>query len=238
MANKVDKPNVAKEVVHIWRNLTPPGRFLKLISNSEGSGSWYDVGDAKAREKASQCLRERTPDVQPFVNSLKAIHQDSSMEKKKRGLKVSTNTNEVSASSVVSPNKMPATSTCVDDNALNSSIINLKIPNHDVSQGVQQKGISAQSTFTCSCTIDKYMQPVTSPAQSSGHNIQEPMINLIVPTQLSLISEIQDNLTSQNNSTKGAVSTQVPRANGASYPALFSNPYFNCFYGLNTAFGA
>jgi hypothetical protein len=31
---------------------------------------WYDVGDKKAREKASQCLRERTPDVIPFVREI------------------------------------------------------------------------------------------------------------------------------------------------------------------------
>uniref|UniRef100_A0A8J9X4D0 DUF6824 domain-containing protein n=1 Tax=Phaeodactylum tricornutum TaxID=2850 RepID=A0A8J9X4D0_PHATR len=71
--SKVDKPKVAREVVCLWRKLTPPGRFLSRHEEARrGPGSvkaadtlWYEVGDKKAREKASQCLRERTPDVLP-----------------------------------------------------------------------------------------------------------------------------------------------------------------------------
>ena len=77
-ATKSEKPMVSREVVTIWRGLNPPGRFLmqekkKGESNSNAStktGQWYDIGDKKAREKASQCLRERTPDVIPFVKKL------------------------------------------------------------------------------------------------------------------------------------------------------------------------
>ena len=71
-ATKSEKPMVSREVVMIWRNLTPPGRFLaQQKTNTNGKTvSWYDVGDKKAREKASQCLRERTPDVMPFVQKL------------------------------------------------------------------------------------------------------------------------------------------------------------------------
>jgi hypothetical protein len=36
---------------------------------------WIEVGDKKAREKASQCLRERTPDVLPYISQLRQ-HQD------------------------------------------------------------------------------------------------------------------------------------------------------------------
>ena len=32
---------------------------------------WYDVGDKKANAKASQCLRERTPDVVPYLQQLR-----------------------------------------------------------------------------------------------------------------------------------------------------------------------
>lgn len=70
-ASKVDKPRVAMEVVHLWRSLDPPGRYLTKTDASQGDDSlWHDVGDKKAREKASQCLRERTPDVMPFVKQL------------------------------------------------------------------------------------------------------------------------------------------------------------------------
>ena len=57
-ASKSEKPLVAREVVHLWRNMTPPGRYLEKIGES-----WNEVGDQRAREKTSQCLRERTPDV-------------------------------------------------------------------------------------------------------------------------------------------------------------------------------
>lgn len=78
LATKTDKPKVAREVVRIWRNLKPKGRFLDRLDNSKkGPGSikdshnvWYDVGDKKAREKASQCLRELTPDVLPIIKHL------------------------------------------------------------------------------------------------------------------------------------------------------------------------
>ena len=77
-ASKSDKPKVAAEVVKMWRALDPPGRFLTRKDPSRrGPGSvkaegniWTDVGDKKAREKASQCLRERTPDVIPFVREI------------------------------------------------------------------------------------------------------------------------------------------------------------------------
>jgi hypothetical protein len=77
-ASKVEKPKVAREVVKQWRSQDPPGRFLARKDDSrKGPGSvkaegniWSDVGDKKAREKASQCLRERTPDVIPFVREM------------------------------------------------------------------------------------------------------------------------------------------------------------------------
>ena len=77
--SKVDKPKVAREVVEIWRKMSPPGRFLARKDESKkGPGSvkdsnnvWLEVGDKKAREKASQCLRERTPDVLPYIKQLR-----------------------------------------------------------------------------------------------------------------------------------------------------------------------
>jgi hypothetical protein len=74
-ATKSEKPMVSREVVTIWRGLNPPGRFLMQEKKSSDAGSakvgqWYDIGDKKAREKASQCLRERTPEVLPFVKKL------------------------------------------------------------------------------------------------------------------------------------------------------------------------
>ena len=59
-ADKIDKPRVAREVVKEWRHRDPPGRFLVKVDNSSGGEvTWLDVGDKKATEKASQCLREK-----------------------------------------------------------------------------------------------------------------------------------------------------------------------------------
>lgn len=59
-ASRVDKPKVAGEVVDLWRKLTPPGRFLMRCDDDQGDMSlWSDVGDRRARQKTSQCLREK-----------------------------------------------------------------------------------------------------------------------------------------------------------------------------------
>ena len=68
-AKKVDKPKVAVDVVRMWRSLSPPGRF---IEPTRGTKYYHDVGDRKAQLKASQCLRERTPEVKLLVADLKA----------------------------------------------------------------------------------------------------------------------------------------------------------------------
>ena len=81
-ASKVEKPMVAREVVQIWRNLNPPGRFLAQDKSQGENALWNDIGDKKAREKASQCLRERTADVVPFVKQLE-LHQKLLEDEKK-----------------------------------------------------------------------------------------------------------------------------------------------------------
>jgi hypothetical protein len=71
-ARKIDKPKVAVDVVRMWRSLDPPGRFLERTKVG-GTGAlceppvYHDVGDKKAQLKASQCLRERTPEVMKLV---------------------------------------------------------------------------------------------------------------------------------------------------------------------------
>lgn len=75
-SSKVEKPKIARDVVEIWQNLDPPGRFLQKISGgskSKESTVYEEVSLKKAREKASQCLRERTSDVAPYLNK---YHKD------------------------------------------------------------------------------------------------------------------------------------------------------------------
>jgi hypothetical protein len=59
-SKRLDKPLVALEIIKYWRGQDPPGRFLKL---DEKTGLWHDVGDKKAREKTSQALREKAPEI-------------------------------------------------------------------------------------------------------------------------------------------------------------------------------
>jgi hypothetical protein len=55
------KPSVSSKVVAIWRAQDPPGRFLTRSDRFNGSRrTFYDVGDAMARRKAAQCLREKS----------------------------------------------------------------------------------------------------------------------------------------------------------------------------------
>lgn len=55
-ATKKQKPEIASEIVEKIRNLTPKGRFLKKIDHAHGE--YIDIGDAKAKEKTCQALRE------------------------------------------------------------------------------------------------------------------------------------------------------------------------------------
>lgn len=59
-SRRQDKPLVAMEVVKIWRAMVPPGRFLE---QDKETMLWNDVGDEKAREKTSQALREKRPEL-------------------------------------------------------------------------------------------------------------------------------------------------------------------------------
>jgi len=59
-SKRLDKPLVALEIIREWRGQWPPGRFLK---HNYKTGLWDDVGDKKAREKTSQALREKAPQI-------------------------------------------------------------------------------------------------------------------------------------------------------------------------------
>jgi len=63
LATKKDKAGVAKGIVEAIRGLKPPGRFLKKTRDIGPNGVWVEIGDRKAREKTSQALRERAPEL-------------------------------------------------------------------------------------------------------------------------------------------------------------------------------
>lgn len=77
-SKRLDKPLVALEIIRAWRAQEPPGRFLK---NNEKTGLWEDVGDKKAREKTSQALREKAPELRrKQEEEEEAKHQDETGE--------------------------------------------------------------------------------------------------------------------------------------------------------------
>lgn len=56
-SNTSNRGRIAAQVVLEVRDCTPPARFLELNKNS---GLWNDIGDVRARKKASQSLRENS----------------------------------------------------------------------------------------------------------------------------------------------------------------------------------
>jgi len=69
-SKRLDKPLVALEIIRIWRAQLPTGRFLK---HNDKTGQWDDVGDKKAREKTSQALREKAPQIRKQQEEEKGV---------------------------------------------------------------------------------------------------------------------------------------------------------------------
>lgn len=61
-ARKNDKPAISRAIVRNVRENN--GRFLK---RDEKSGLWYEIGDDAAREKTSQALRQRAPEMRKIL---------------------------------------------------------------------------------------------------------------------------------------------------------------------------
>jgi len=68
---KRDKATIANQLIQQIRKMVPAGRFLE---KDKADGRWYEIGDARARKKAGQAMREKkTPaitfDVDMFLDS-------------------------------------------------------------------------------------------------------------------------------------------------------------------------
>lgn len=61
-ARKNDKPAISRAIVRQIRENN--GRFLK---KDEKSGLWFEIGDDAAREKTSQALRQRAPEMRKLL---------------------------------------------------------------------------------------------------------------------------------------------------------------------------
>lgn len=61
-ARKNDKPAISRSIVRTIREMN--GRFLK---KEEKLGLWFEIGDDGAREKTSQALRQRAPEMRKIL---------------------------------------------------------------------------------------------------------------------------------------------------------------------------
>jgi len=61
-ARKNDKPNISRSIVRTVREMN--GRFLK---KDDKAGLWFEIGDDGAREKTSQALRQRAPEMRKIL---------------------------------------------------------------------------------------------------------------------------------------------------------------------------
>lgn len=61
-ARKNDKPSISRAIVRSIREAN--GRFLR---KDEKSGLWFEIGDDAAREKTSQALRQRAPEMRKLL---------------------------------------------------------------------------------------------------------------------------------------------------------------------------
>ena len=61
-ARKNDKPAISRAIVRSIRD--SEGRFLR---KDEKSGLWFEIGDDAAREKTSQALRQRAPEMRKLL---------------------------------------------------------------------------------------------------------------------------------------------------------------------------
>lgn len=77
--SKQDKARVAREVIALVQNQTPPGRFLqKDPSSSHGAMSWWvEIDDERIMSKTSQALREGAPEIRKKHHVEKAVPRQS-----------------------------------------------------------------------------------------------------------------------------------------------------------------
>mmetsp|Transcript_28226 Transcript_28226/g.39720 ORF Transcript_28226/g.39720 Transcript_28226/m.39720 type:complete len:327 (-) Transcript_28226:296-1276(-) len=83
-ARKNDKPAISRAIVRVIREQN--GRFLK---RDEKSNLWFEIGDDAAREKTSQALRQRAPEMRKILfesECEQARHQVEEMQQNQQSL--------------------------------------------------------------------------------------------------------------------------------------------------------
>ena len=71
---KLDKAKIADKIIQQIRSMNPPGRFLREDS---ASGAWIEIGDARARKKTGQAMREGAPNIREGLEAAEDDDSDS-----------------------------------------------------------------------------------------------------------------------------------------------------------------
>merc|ERR1712228_239787 len=78
-AKVVDKVFIAGSIVDAIHKRSPPGRFLKKITNGDGNDKWIEISKQQAREKTSQALREKPDRKQMYLKNQQQQQQQQMM---------------------------------------------------------------------------------------------------------------------------------------------------------------
>jgi hypothetical protein len=108
-ARKNDKPAISRAIVRAIRDNN--GKFLK---KDEKSGLWFEIGDDAAREKTSQALRQRAPEMRKLLFDTEREEARAAVEEQMRqqqrmlmGMNPNQQQQQQQMEMVVGPNGMP-----------------------------------------------------------------------------------------------------------------------------------
>ncbi|KAL7579338.1 hypothetical protein ACA910_014014 [Epithemia clementina (nom. ined.)] len=119
-ARKNDKPAISRAIVRTIRELN--GRFLK---KDEKTGMWFEIGDDAAREKTSQALRQRAPEMRKLLFDSDQTEAPPAEEQFRQQQQMYMGMGMVNPNNLVNPN-------LVNHNLVNHNLVNPNLVNHNL----------------------------------------------------------------------------------------------------------
>ena len=172
-ASKTNKPDVSREVVKIWRNLEPPGRFL-AVSNKhnarkicqdkktgkmdQGEEVWHDVGNKKAQEKTSQCLRERTAQIRA-AEGITALFKFGQKEEQRKAIESKKDATYGPMAADANPSNLMAAGATTNTAAIRAAALGLPSLKRQLSIGEQVHSCVTQPSPSKKLRIDDVAMP-------------------------------------------------------------------------------
>eukprot|EP00540_Astrosyne_radiata_P000178 CAMPEP_0116849406 /NCGR_PEP_ID=MMETSP0418-20121206/15552_1 /TAXON_ID=1158023 /ORGANISM="Astrosyne radiata, Strain 13vi08-1A" /LENGTH=373 /DNA_ID=CAMNT_0004481119 /DNA_START=80 /DNA_END=1201 /DNA_ORIENTATION=- len=114
-ARKNDKPAISRAIVRSIRENN--GRFLK---RDEKTGLWYEIGDDAAREKTSQALRQRAPEMRKILFE---SEREQARQEAEEQLRQQQHLLTAGLSSVTSPGELAGLGTTANIPGLNPAVL-------------------------------------------------------------------------------------------------------------------